>query len=494
MLRWRSDPVGFCKTVLGFHPYPYQEKVLRAFADDPSVNPLKKKRLVWHAGHNVGKTATEAALALWYSMTHPYSIVVDTAPTYERQVVKIFWGELKKWAAKLDEPGAFELQKSQLVWNAPTYWPKSKTPAGKWIITGESASQKEKIAGYHSPFGVLIIIDEASGVEDDIFEALEGALSGKEDIRVLVCGNPTKASGEFYRAMYENDPKRGYKDTYLRVITSSWESPNVDTGWCADMKRKYGEESAAYRSRVLGLAPKDDPDSLIPLHLILEAKNRWLRRQEGQVKPEEYIRPSGFPKIGVDVARFGDDDSVIAARYGNHLSPLVTHHGFDSIAIADKVGTHIRDIGGGYDSLAIDGIGYGAGVVDQLKFLKYNVRDVNVSTKASDPDEFINLRAELAWKMRDWFMSERAEIPDDKDLIEELVGLKVTFESGKTQLETKEAMKRRLDRSPDRADALMLTFAGPAFVDWSELAKDYKRGPSNEFRYVESPYAGGVCL
>lgn len=466
MKKWRDDPVRFWSEFTGFKAVRWQQRAGRAVALDPLENPEKKKRFVIHSGHNIGKTAWLANLAWWWSTTRPFSIVVDTAPTFERQVCNVFWGEMKKWGNRVGNPGDFEIQKARLKWNVPgalrqLLEQRGEQP-GEWMITGESASKKESIAGYHSPYGVLVLIDEASGVEDGIFEALEGAISdAKGDFRLVLTGNPTKRDGEFYRAMYS----KSHDKQYWRLTQTTWDSEVADTRqWCQEMLDRYGEQSPVYRSRVLGLPPDDNPSALIPLASVLEAQTRH---------ENDTVRGGGTRAIiGVDVARDGDDSSVIITRLGDYVSHIEEYSGLDSFQLADKVVAATRKVGGVYSTVNVDEIGYGAGVVDVLRKLQVRVSPVNVARSPSKP-EYLNQRAEYYFRLRSWLMSGKAMIPDHSSLREELVAINVKFPNGKTQIEEKSIMKGRLGRSPDFADALMLTFATASLAyKWSSMSKD----------------------
>lgn len=467
MQLWRDDPVLFWKEFTGFKPVKWQAEAGRAVALDPVVNPTKKRRFVIHSGHNIGKTAFLCNLAWWWSCTRPFSIVVDTAPTFERQVCNIFWGEMRKWSSRIGLAQGFEMQKSRLLWEvspelARLVEKQTGTPPGPWMITGESAAKKESIAGYHSAHGVLVLIDEASGVDDGIFEALEGASSdAKGDFRVVLTGNPTKKEGMFYKAFYSDKFER----LYWRKRQTTWESEVADTQkWCSDMLEQYGQDSPVYRSRVLGLAPDDNPSALISLASVMAAQQRW----ENDTSKGGGVRAT----IGVDVAREGDDKSVVVTRIGDYISDIQSWQGLDSFALADKVIEATRRVSGVYDTVNVDEIGYGAGVVDVLRKKKINVRGINVSRKASK-DEYLNQRAEYYFLLRRWLLGTTACLKPHTDLEKELTSINVKFPNGKTQIEEKSIMKRTLGRSPDFADALMLTFAtGSGAYKWSSMKSE----------------------
>lgn len=433
-MRWYRDrPVAFVRELLGGDPTPFQAGMLEDL--------VEHKRVAAHTGHRSGKTTDFAWAALWYSCTRPYSKVIDTAPTFKRQVKLIFWPELRKWAKRLPAPHGFQLGLTDLVWD------------DGWFITGQSAAEGENIAGFHSDAGVMVIVDEAAGVEDVIFEALEGALSARTgEYRLLIGGQPSKTTGVLFEAREKLRSKVAGDGLFRFHHQSALDSPLVDRAWCEERRRQWGEDSPAYRVRVLGLPPATDANALIPYEKIHAAVERW----KAGTCPIDIA-----PRYGVDVAYQGDDDSVLARRFAHRLESLTAVHGYDSIQVGDLVMGAQRIERVSVSTINVDGIGYGAGTVARLRECKAPVNDVNVGSRSSKPDDFENLRAELCWAMREWFMSDTAEIPDDADLIGELGALRTVYlKTGRVGIEPKLELKKRLGRSPDRADALMLTFGG----------------------------------
>ena len=466
ILEWPVDPVKFWSDVCGFKPVSYQGRVARAVAGDRLENPKKLKRFCLASGHNVGKSAMLANLAVWYSWTRPGSIVLVTGPTFERQVVSLFH-EIRKWYGGYVQQSLFELDKARLRW--PRTPLMDELHLGEWAVLGMSASEPQNLAGKHSPQGVMVIIDEASVVDDGVFQVLEGAMSdAKSDIRLVLAGNPTRRDGEFYRAAF--DPK--YADLYWRLQISSVDSEIADTAeWAMQMLRRYGEDSPVYRSRVLGLPPDDNPESLISFDSVVKAESKW-EENKGMPRPER-------AKIGVDVAWEGGDESVVCVRKGQRVEEMRAMFGYDSVEIAEAVVECVKSLNGIYDSVYVDSIGYGAGVIASLKRMSIDGKPircvpVNVARRAQQPDEFFNLRAELYFRLRDFI--KHGEIPpatptDDK-LRQDLLDIRVNFGTGRALIEPKEQIRKRLKRSPDRSDALMLTFAQALGTDWATVAKE----------------------
>ncbi len=467
ILAWRTDPLRFWADTSGFKPVSYQARVAKAVAGDQSINPSNLHRFCLASGHNVGKSALLANLAMWYSWMHPGSVVLITGPTFEKQVVNLFY-EIRKWYGGFVTSGLFELEKARVRWPRLAIMDEQKM--GKWQIVGMSASEPQNLAGEHSPQGVMVIIDEASVVDDGVFNVLEGALSDSEsDVRLVMAGNPTRREGEFYRAAF--DPK--YADTYWRLQISSYDSEVANTSaWGLSMLRRHGENSPIYRCRVLGLPPDDNPSAYIPLDWVLKAEARWEDNSH-------FTRPERA-KIGVDVAWEGGDETAICIRRGNRVEGFRVVTGYDPVEVAEEAAEVIKGLNGAYDNVYVDSIGYGGGVVANLKRLSVNgkpirVVPVNVSRRSTKPDEFFNLRAELYCRLRSFIQV--GEIPpatpDDDKLRADLVGIRTDFAPGKLLIESKDQIrKRNQGRSPDRADALMLTFAQELGTDWASVLRD----------------------
>jgi hypothetical protein len=304
------------------------------------------------------------------------------------------------------------------------------------------------LQGFHSE-NLLFVIDEASGVPDVVFEVGQGALS-TEGAKVVMTGNPTRASGYFYDAFTRNQKR------WWRRKVSCHDADTVDKGFLEEMAAQYGDGSNQYRVRVLGDFPAGDDDALIARHLIEAAKSRLV--EQSQTAPVVW---------GLDVARFGDDASALAKRKGNSLiEPVRVWRGKDLMETCGVIKMEWDITPGSMRPIEImvDVIGLGAGVVDRLRELDLPVRGVNVAElPAIDGNRFQRLRDELWWRAREWFEARDCVVPNDDSFVDELCGpLYSVTSAGKIQIEPKSQMKRRLGRSPDKADAFCLTFAGVA--------------------------------
>ena len=306
------------------------------------------------------------------------------------------------------------------------------------------AQNPEALQGFHSQ-NLLFILDEASGIDDIIFEVAGGALS-TEEVYLLLTSNPTRTSGYFY------DSHHRMRERFYTMKVGCQDSSQVSQKYIDDMGLQYGEDSSVYRVRVMGEFPLADDDTIIPLSMIESAVER-------DVEPVRWQ-----PVWGVDVARYGNCRTALAKRRGNTLmEPVKSWHKRDLMEVAGILMHEYEETPSNEipAEILIDSVGLGAGVLDRCRELGLPVRGVNVGETAAGKDRFTNLKAELWWRTRDWFDEKDSKIPEDDTLIGQLASVKYKFSSGgKIQIESKEQMMQRGLKSPDEADAFVLTMAG----------------------------------
>jgi hypothetical protein len=338
---------------------------------------------------------------------------------------------------------------------------------------GLSADTADQFQGFHNP-NMFIVVDEAEGVSDEIYEAIESVMTSAETSRLLLIGNPTTVSGAFRRAFYEE------QSLYHTITISALDSPNVaeekilvpgltTAAWVQERREVWGEENPLYRARVLGEFPDQADDTLFKLSDIEAAASNGAfsgSSRHAGVNPND-SQVSGVDAtplevvIAVDVARFGSDQSVILRRRGHRVEEVRSFQGLDTMQLAGRVAEAIRQFQP--DQVCIDEVGVGAGVVDRLREQGYRVRGINVARAPAQPAIFANLRAEGYWKLRDLFASRQITIPANHQLMGELAALRYGYDSlGRVLMESKDDMRGRGLPSPDRADALMLAFMEPA--------------------------------
>lgn len=303
----------------------------------------------------------------------------------------------------------------------------------------------EALQGLHSVH-TLVIGDEASGIEDVIFEAGRGALSG-DNAWVVLASNPTRSSGFFFETHHK------LRDLWATMHVNAEEVPLVSKQYLDEIAYQYGADSNYYRVAVLGEFPKSEDDVVIPLELCESALVRD-------------VKPFGTPVWGVDVARFGSDRTVLVKRRAN--STIAKHsswHGTDTMQTAGRIYAEWNETlpEERPTNIFVDVIGIGAGVQDRLMELGLPSIGINVAESAAVNDLYMRLRDELWFRARRWLEKKDCKLVPDETLIAELSLPKYKYTStGKLQVESKDDLKKRYPRSPDVADAFCLTFADGA--------------------------------
>lgn len=428
ILRWRAEgPALFAQEALGATPEAWQWEASRKLA--------RERRLSIRSGHGVGKSAFMAWTILWFLACHFPAKVPATAPT-GHQLSDILWAELGMWHRRLKE--RIPELGSEFEWTSEKFCLASNPQESFAVARTSRPENPEALQGFHSE-NILFLIDEASGVPEEVFQVAEGALSS-EGAYVLMAANPTRTQGYFY------DSHHKMRGSWATLHVNGEDCSRVSRKYVEDMAAKYGTESSIYKIRVKGEFA-GTPDGVIPLDILDAARTRR-------------VEPFGDEVWGVDVARFGDDLSALAKRRGNALVERVkTWGGKDTMQTAGLIKNEYDSARRKPTAIYVDVIGLGAGVVDRCKELDLPVVGVNVAESPSVGEQYMRLRDELWFMAREWFMRRDVSIPDDEDLIGELTlpTFKV-LSNGKKQVESKDDIKKRA-ASPDRADAFCLTFA-----------------------------------
>jgi len=408
------------------------------------------------SAHDVGKTAISARVALWFLSAFDPAIVLTTAPTF-RQIKELLWREIKQAHAEAVVRLGGTLLDTRFELAVDSY------------ALGLSTSDPVRFQGFHAP-NILLIVDEAPGVDEMIFVAADTSLTS-EGAKELMIGNPLEVSGRFYDAFHSK------RHLYHTIAISAFDSPNFTTfgitledirlgsweqkitgplprpylitpRWVSEKWDEWGEESPLWQVRVLGDFPEQAADQLIPLSWIEQAVTR-----------EMAVAQDAPHILGVDVARFGEDETVVCVRQDSLVKSLFTYHGQDTMVTTGRVIELLNAHDG--RGIYVDETGIGAGVTDRLHELRLPVRGIKTGRRANYAKRFVNRRSELWWGLRDRFRLKQIKIPRDDRLIAELVSIKYTIDSsGHIKVESKDDMKKRGLKSPDRADALVLCFAG----------------------------------
>lgn len=507
----RLKPNSWIRAALGVDLWSKQKEFVRSVRDN--------RNTLWDACHGVGKTRTLGSVALQFLYSYERSRVITTAPTF-RQVKSILWAEIHS------------LHTDALIELGGTLNQVELEIREGWYAQGLSTNRADRFQGQHAPY-ILFIVDEGYGVSPVIFEAIRGGMSSGF-VRLAVAGNPTDAGAFVAEAVRKTD-ELGRK-TWNHLSVSAFDTPNftelgvtiedmrsgewrdkvdaylrrcgalprpylINPDFVAEALIEFGEDSPAWYARILGILPTTSTNTIVPLAWAEAAMARWeyseeldrkLVRGERVFQDDNYV-PLGDPEeIGVDVARFGDDDTVIAPRKGRRALTMLVYRKQDTQEVAGLVDAahadfvrserplqegEVRERG---RLIKVDSNGIGAGVVDALKRLKHRissvndgdpeywhhwVQGVNVSESPVDKKKYADRTTELWWNLRELLNPLNPypiALPRDNKLLGELTGRRYGLDKhDMLQIESKDDFKKRLQRSPDRADAVVLAFAPP---------------------------------
>lgn len=437
-----ADPVWFAENILGEKVWSKQAEMLRSCAKYP--------RVAVRSGHKTSKTRSMAILALWwpfywYIQGEDARVAISSA-SFD-QVKKALWREIRGLVRKSK---AYQ----EVLEKDPSLDPSTGLTLKNGNQTfGFSTTEPERAAGVSSPH-ILYLLDEASGIEDNIFEAMEGNMAG--GAKIFIASQGTKTTGEFYKAFTK------YSKQWHCIRLSSYDSPNV-TGemkipglavkeWIEEKLDMWGSDSIAFKVRVLGEFPGEGENTVVSRDVVDSALERW-----------EDTAAIGTLSLGVDVARFGDDESIIYAVRGQHAHKPITMRNRDGNYVARAIIEAVRKHRKGSDKrveVRIDEVGLGSSPVDALRNLDATkelgivVMPLHVQSAASDVDNYHNLGSEMAFQLADWLKGGGA-IPDDPNLVEELVSNTYDLDAkGRRRVASKKDIKKLIKRSPDRRNAL----------------------------------------
>lgn len=425
LLSFQNRSADFVRVMFDVEPDPWQIDALNALDSGSNV--------AIRSGHGVGKTTLMAWAVIQTVACFPYCKVPCTAPT-QHQLSDLLWAEISHWLHRSKLKGV-------LTWTATKLGMKGFEES--WFAVARASNKAENLAGFHAP-KLRYFVDEGSGVEDVIFEAVDGALT-TEGAQCLTAGNPTKISGYFYDAFHRA------RSQWHTINVSCFDSPRVKASYAEGMATKWGEDSDVYRVRVLGEFPKAESDSFISLSFVDPALTRHTD-----------FTP-GLPcDIGVDVARYGSDETVYVVRRGGRVE-LIERHKITSIPTAAGRSIQLAKEWDA-DAVKVDDSGLGGGVTDLLTEAQGQISAQIIPCNFGGPgdDHYAN-EAGLMWgNLRELFRTGDISLPDEPDLVGQLTTRKYAVNSkGKIALENKEDMKRRGVSSPDIADALALAFFRP---------------------------------
>ncbi len=444
ILYYSNHPVEFVEDIIGAKPDAAQAKILQSVAD----NQMTSVR----SGHGVGKSTVEAWAVIWFMLTRPFPKIPCTAPT-QHQLFDILWAEISKWLRHSQGLS------SALIWTKEKLYLKDHPE--EWFAVGRTASTADALQGFHAEH-LLYIIDEAPGVSDKIFEPVLGSLS-TPNAKLLMCGNPSQLSGFFYDSHHKN--RANYQTFHIDGRSSSRVSPE----FVQAIIQMYGEDSDVFRVRVAGEFPLQADDIFIPLSLV-----------ERSIMTE--FAPRARPlqvHIGCDVARFGDDKTVIGYKVDEQVRFYKKRQGQDTMQTADDIVLLGEKLVRRYQlaepiPVKVDDGGVGGGVVDRLRQLKRNeperlwwlsVYPVIFGQRIKHKYYYDSTTYMMAVvkKLLQPFNADGTPkpveliLPDDGDLVAQLSGRKYFLtENSRIRVESKKEMKKRNRPSPDEADCVLL--------------------------------------
>lgn len=498
---YRNDPVAWAEDVLGAVLWSKQKEILRSVAFN--------KRTAVKSCHSIGKTFICSVAAAWWTSTRDNGMVQSTAPTYQ-QVHAQLWEEIRTLHTRANLRGRVTLGDQ---WLTP-YIHDGRT---KDRLVGEGKKPADSnihgFHGTHRPDGVFAILDEGCGIAQSIFTGAEAITTSRID-RLLTTGNPDDPNTEFGRIFDEaqgewnlitvsaydtpNFTSEGAeliawaqeKDADLELVNfvndrdhTDHRQPHMvkvmailehmpDPEWIESRKRDWGEESPRFLSKVLAQFPLTSVDSLFSGSDIETARNNL-------ITPDA----TAFRVLGVDVARYGADKTVVALNVGGHVEILAAFNSMDIMEVSARV--HKLALEENVDQVRVDGIGVGGGVVDRLVGLarasdnRYTV--VEMTAGATPPDRTLHRNSRAYWydTLKHQMRNGLVDIPDPKvsaegefytdeeiikagyakQFLKELTGVKYGYPNGIMQIESKEDIRRRGDKSPDFVDAVVMATA-----------------------------------
>ncbi len=449
--KYRNDPAGFVRDCFSWsvdeNPADYQLEILTAL--------VKNRRAAIRAPHGVGKTSLAAWVVLWFALTRDGDESADwkivTTASAWRQLKHYLWPEVHKWSRRL--------RWSKILRSA--FSSTELMQLNLKLATGEAfavaSSDANLIEGAHAS-SLLYLFDESKSIPDSVFDAAEGALASG-DCYALSISTPGEPVGRFYK-IHARHP--GLDDWWTRHITleEAIAAGRINRDWAEDKKLLWGENSTIYQNRVLGEFRTSDADGVIPLSWVEAANERW----EAWHESKDWLP---FTCAAADIARSSDGDkTVIAVRHGDVITELRRYAVADTMVSAGHV-ANILKARGGYG--VIDLIGVGAGVYDRLREQNLSVKPFNAATSPpdgmkdrSDELEFLNLRAAAWWTFReklDPSFGSSVCLPPHDRLTGDLCAphWKMTS-TGKVQIESKDDIRKRLGRSTDDGDAVVMAF------------------------------------
>ena len=461
----QKSPLFFIELMWGLTPERDNDKFVRGkhltwqqhdilLGVEKAIVGEAPRRISVASGHGIGKSATLAWLLLWYLFSFKDCQVACTAPSSD-QMFDVLWKEAAKWIGKMP-PGI------QSKYNWTTDHIRITENPNVWFARAKTARKEapEALAGVHADH-VMLIADEASGVEDEIFQTAEGSLTDKNTLALLI-SNPTRIFGYFY------DSHHGDKEAWKTFQFSSLNSPIVENEYVKRILQKNGEDSDEYRIRVLGRFPRTDAmddRGYVPLFAEYDIK---------ECKDSPFI---GTTYMGVDPSGEGANETVWVVRDNYKAKVVAKEKVSNEKSIAQKTLTLMDKYAVRSENVTIDSFGIGANVSREIALAEHygnpRVNGLNTGDKAND-EIYLNRRAELAYSLKEWIRKGGEFVAHEA--WKELLTIRYRREiSGKLKLMSKLDMKKMGFESPDTFDALCLTFNAQSMGGGERKARQFAR-------------------
>lgn len=437
--RWRESPLAMVRELFKVEPDAWQRDVLEAFPH--------RQRVAMVACKGPGKTAVLAWLAWNFLLTRPHPKIAATSISGDNLADNL-WTEMAKWRQKCELLQAtFEWTSSRIFAkeHPETWWMSART----WSQKANKEQQSDTLAGIHADY-CMALLDESGGIPDAVMATAEGVLTAGKEGHIVQAGNPTRLEGPLYRAA-TTERSMWHVTEITADPADPKRTPRVPIQWALDQIEIYGRDHPWVIVNVFGRFPPSSMQTLLSPDEVRDAMKRHLRE-------DQYSFAAKI--LGVDVARFGDDQSVIFPRQGLAAFKPTTMRNADSVQGAGAVANAFTHWDA--DSIQIDSTGgWGTGWVDGLRTMNYGrfVLEVEFAGEPSDR-KFLNKRAEMWWKMAEWVKGGGA-LPEIPELVGELSVPTYHYKGDRIAIEEKAQIKSRLGRSPDYADGLGCTFAFP---------------------------------
>ncbi len=498
--RWEHDPCWWINNVLQVDLYPHQRELIEG-THRAARHPDPEQRLhqsCWVSCNSAAKTHSLAAYSIGHLYNEVDSKVLQTAPTAS-QLTQVLWAEMRSMLAKAKLPlGGTLLPKANELIIDPD-----------WYMIGINAAVYEAFQGRKSR-RLLIVVDEASGCKDQMFDAMAGNMATGSPM-LIAASNGTRATGRVHQAFHSGranwyckrvdafdlpnlapikdefeDPKTPFSRKLQLLRTAPLVAEHLANGrWAAGILAEFGEDSDMWRVRVRGLFPKGDPNQLIQLGDVVDARARWRDIVHMTESQAAFAASKGLPfpwwryrhlledlvQGGLDIARYGDAHSLLAAQSSYRWAPLKSWPPQSTTQLKGEVVEEVERLG--INRLLADESGLGGGPVDDLQWLLSGVQGFNGGARAFQPAKFNNLRSEMYWHLRKLLELGIPYLPDNDRLEGQLTAIRYSYlPGGQRRVETKDEMRARGIQHMDEADGVMMSAAQVPGAEQVQTGRD----------------------